>query len=114
MSNIKGNRIKMLRLQMNLDQLDLAKAIGVSRSTIGMLESGKRNGTKKNIKKLATFFDVSIDYLEGREDQEDDILDFLLSLNITKDGKISNEEVPELLDKVEHYIKKKKGLLEGN
>lgn len=114
MSEIKGNRVKMLRTKKGLDQEDVAKAISVSRSTIAMIENNKRRGTQKNIKRLAEFFGVSVDYLEGRENQEDYILDFLLNLDITKDGKIQKDAIPDLLNEVEQYIKKKKHISEGN
>lgn len=37
------NRVKDYRLQVGLSQLELAKAISVSRQTINMIENGKYN-----------------------------------------------------------------------
>ncbi|HFI0405270.1 TPA: helix-turn-helix transcriptional regulator [Streptococcus suis] len=37
------NRVKDYRLQLGISQLDLAKAIGVSRQTINMIENNKYN-----------------------------------------------------------------------
>lgn len=41
-----GNkRMKIARIEMDMNQEDLAKAVGVTRQTIGMIESGKYNPT---------------------------------------------------------------------
>ncbi len=37
------NRVKVYRLELGLSQLELAKAIGVSRQTINMIENDKYN-----------------------------------------------------------------------
>lgn len=42
---MKNKRMKIARLEMDLKQEDLAKAVGVTRQTIGMIESGKYNPT---------------------------------------------------------------------
>lgn len=42
---MKNKRMKMARLEMDMKQDDLAKAVGVTRQTIGMIESGKYNPT---------------------------------------------------------------------
>jgi putative transcriptional regulator len=41
------NRLKLARVERNLTQGDLAKMSGVSRQTIGAIESGKFNPTAK-------------------------------------------------------------------
>ncbi|MEE1237123.1 MAG: helix-turn-helix transcriptional regulator [Turicibacter sp.] len=40
---MKNKRMKIARLEMDMKQEDLAKAVGVTRQTIGMIESGKYN-----------------------------------------------------------------------
>lgn len=40
---MKNKRMKISRLEMDMKQEDLAKAVGVTRQTIGMIESGKYN-----------------------------------------------------------------------
>jgi len=58
--------LKKLRNSKNLSQEDLANIIGVSKSTIGMYEQGKRMPkADATLKKLADYFNVSIDYLLG-------------------------------------------------
>lgn len=39
------NKIKIRRMELDMTQGDLAKAVGVTRQTIGLIESGKYNPT---------------------------------------------------------------------
>lgn len=62
--------LKNLRNSHNLSQEGLASIIGVSKSTIGMYEQGKRiPKADATLKKLAEYFNVSIDYLMGLSDK---------------------------------------------
>ena len=60
--------LKSLRLQLGLNQSDFAKAIGVSRSTIGMYETGRREPDFETLELIADYFNVSLDYLMGNSD----------------------------------------------
>lgn len=51
------NRLKITRVEKNLTQGDLAKMSGVTRQTIGAIESGKFNPTAK----LALIFCILLD-----------------------------------------------------
>ncbi|MGH4120132.1 helix-turn-helix transcriptional regulator [Clostridium sp.] len=44
---MKNKAMKMARVECDLSQEQLAEAIGVTRQTIGMIESGKYNPTLK-------------------------------------------------------------------
>ena len=61
------NRLYELRMQKGLSQAELAKAIGVSAGTIGMYESGSRMPSRLTQEKLADYFNVTLDYLMGKE-----------------------------------------------
>lgn len=65
-----AERLKLLREKRSLAQDDLSAHLGVARSTIGGYEapSKQREPEFEVVSKLATFFDVSIDYLMGRSD----------------------------------------------
>ena len=63
-----GERIRELRTEKNLTQKDLAEKLGTTQRTISTYE---KEITEPNIKALflmANLFQVSIDYLLGRED----------------------------------------------
>lgn len=64
-----GDKIKSLRKDMNLTQEQLCNKIGIAQSTLGMIESNKREAGRKTLLKIAEFFGVSIDYLlDGNSD----------------------------------------------
>lgn len=44
---MKNKNMKIARLEMDMSQSDLAKAIGVTRQTIGLIEAGDYNPTLK-------------------------------------------------------------------
>ena len=60
------NIFRQLRLSASLTQSDIAKRIGISRSTIGMYETGAREPDFKTLEKIADYFNVDTDYLLGR------------------------------------------------
>jgi len=64
---ILSERIKELRQESNLSQSALAKIIGVSQKAIDYWERGVNEPKASYIIKMADFFDVSTDYLLGRE-----------------------------------------------
>lgn len=63
-----ADRVKARRLELNMSQADLAKASGVSQSTIAHVESGRNQGTK-HLPALARALGVSADWLEGHNDK---------------------------------------------
>lgn len=63
-------KIKFLRKSNNLSQQELATIIGVSRSTIAMWETAGSQPDNASLLKLADYFNVSVDYLLGREDED--------------------------------------------
>ena len=67
---ISGDRLKELRKDKKITQDDLAKALGVKRSTISAWENQTSSPSDELKLKLAVFFNVSLDYLMGliRED----------------------------------------------
>ena len=48
-----GKRLKSLRLEKNLTQLELAEILDMSPNFIGMIERGERNTTVENVFKIA-------------------------------------------------------------
>ena len=58
-----ADRIKELRIEQNLTQLELSKATGVSQNAIAQWENGKRTPNINAIIVLAKYFGVTTDYL---------------------------------------------------
>lgn len=61
-------RLKELRLEHGMGQVQLAKALDVGKSVISLWELGKCEPTLSRLVAMARFFGVSIDYLAGLED----------------------------------------------
>ncbi len=57
------NRLKLLREEEGLFQLDIANFLGVSTTAITYYENEKRDMSPETIIKLAEYFNVSTDYL---------------------------------------------------
>lgn len=53
-----GKRLKTLRLDHNLTQLELAEILDMSPNFIGMIERGERNTTVENVFKIARALNV--------------------------------------------------------
>lgn len=68
MNDIFVERLIELRKEGNISQRDLAKAIGTTQAAVSLWERGERTPDIDTLLKLANVFDVSTDYLLGRED----------------------------------------------
>ena len=67
MDNQFKHNLKNLRIEKNIGQVELAKALGVSKGIISLWENGLREPSMTNLIALAKFFEVSIDFLVGLE-----------------------------------------------
>lgn len=67
MENMFCERLKELRIEKGVGQIELSKAINVSKGIISLWENGLREPKLSNLIALAQFFDVSMDYLVGLE-----------------------------------------------
>lgn len=61
------NRIKQLRKEKKLSQLELAQKLGVAQSTLSTWETGRFEPDSKSLIALSEIFSVSVDYILGRE-----------------------------------------------
>lgn len=68
MDTIFGERLKELRIERQVGQVELAKELGVSKGIISLWENGLREPKLLNLIALAKYFKVSTDYLAGLED----------------------------------------------
>ena len=62
------NRIKSLREDRDLRQIDVAAAVGIDQRSLSNYETGKTNPDSETVIRLAAFFGVSCDYLLGVAD----------------------------------------------
>ena len=92
-----GKRIAILRKQKKISQTDLAKALNVAPSTIGMWETDQRALKDDSLKQLADFFDVSTDYLLGRTDGKEKAPTLVAA-------HLDDDLTEEQLDEVKNFI----------
>ena len=118
-----GKRLRALRKEKGLKQIDIANVLGVSRTTYTQYETEKSEPDLATVAKLAEFFKVTTDYLLGKSNEphptvtpdssvvRDASLAFYgntegLNLSILK--KIISEAVNEALEEREKREEKKK------
>lgn len=95
-----SERLKELRIKRGLSQYDLAKKLGVSKSTISMIEVGSRQPSIEMMETLCDYFNVSMDYLRGKEDISLYLLDPDLADIASKLSE--DKELYELVDRILH------------
>jgi transcriptional regulator with XRE-family HTH domain len=62
-----GNIIRDLRKQKGITQKELAQSLQLSESTIGMYERNERQPDYNTLIRIADYFNVSTDFLLGRD-----------------------------------------------
>lgn len=96
---IYENRIRALREDRDLRQMDVSIATGIDQKTLSNYETGKTNPDSYSIVRLAEFFGVSTDYLLGYS-----------KFNIKSNGDIASR-----LEKIETELRElKTSLLKGD
>jgi transcriptional regulator with XRE-family HTH domain len=58
-----------LRKQMNVTQEEVAGPIGISRAALSHYETGRREPDYDTLQRFANFFNVSVDFLMGRDEE---------------------------------------------
>ncbi len=70
-----SNRIRELRKNKSLSQEQLADKLGVTKQAVSQMERGARKPSVTMLEALCDFFNVSTDYLLGKEDVTIRIID---------------------------------------
>ena len=101
-NNIIGKRIKKLRENKNLNQLEFSKILNISNTTLSQYEAGNRTPSDEIKEKVADYFNVSVDYLLGRTEK------YSIEAEGSKEKKSYNFDVSNLpeeaIKQIEDYI----------
>lgn len=91
------NRLKELREKKDLFQSDVAKFLGITTPAYSYYESNKREMSAKTAKKLANFFNVTVDYLMGNDSNNKRLIPVL---GVVKAGYnyLAQENILEYID----------------
>ena len=123
-------RLKSLRKEKNVNQMDLAELLNVTRATISAYETNKIMPPYDKIKILADYFCVSVEYLAGTSPMEEAhdadvdvskiLRDLLNQLNVNNDEltidgvKLDAESKELLISSIENSLKMGKMLTKKN
>ena len=91
------NRIRTLREDRDLRQIDVSNATGIDQKTLSNYETGKSNPDSFAIIKLAEFFNVTTDYLLGVSEENFYNKDNLFS---------SLEQIEKTIKNIKKHIEK--------
>ena len=95
-----SKNIKKARLKSGLTQKQVAERLGVAQAQYARWESGGRNPKDETVEKLAEIFEVSFDYLKGRDDGLEDIVELLRKYKLTE------EQKKELIFLIDNFLNK--------
>lgn len=99
-----GDRLRYLREEKGITQKELGKVLNISDRVVGYYEANDRFPKDEDIlRKIADFFDVSVDYLIGRSEskkfQNELVCESRANYNLNVEG------LPrEAIKKIEEYI----------
>jgi len=110
-----SERLKELRKQAHLTQVELASKLGIVQSSYADWERGKKKPTQENLVKIAQILNVSVDYLVGNSEERTDELDNIeLLFRMNSEG--LTEEEKEIFKKelIEFMEERKKAFRRKN
>ena len=73
-------KLRYLRRQHAMSQRELGQTLGVSASTIGMYEQGRREPDNRMLMKICSYFHVTADFLIGENDSYEDTGDVMAEI----------------------------------
>lgn len=95
-----GDRLRELRIERGLNQEELANIFHTGKASICNYEKNARLPDAEKIAAYAKFFDVSVDYILGKDDfrKPDNDLAFKLVVQKAKAANVSIERLLKLID----------------
>lgn len=101
-----SERLKKLRKDAGLTQVDVANKLGISQPAYASWERGIKKPTQDNLVKIAQILNTSVDYLVGNSDEkkEDELdnVEFLFRMNskglTEKEKEIFKRELIEFME----------------
>ena len=110
-----SERLKDLRKQAGLTQVDVAEKLGISQPAYASWERGVKKPTQENLVKIAQILNVSVDYLVGNSEEKTDELDnieLLFRMNskglTNEDKKVFKKELIEFMEERKKAFEREK------
>lgn len=103
-----SERLKKLRKNAGLTQVDVAEKLGISQPAYASWERGVKKPTQENLVKIAQILNVSIDYLVGNSEEKLDELDNIELLFRMNSKGLTDEEKEILKKELIVFMKERK------
>ena len=107
-----SERLKELRKQAHLTQVELANKLGIVQSSYADWERGKKKPTQDNLVKIAQVLNVSVDYLVGNSEEKADELDNIELLFRKNSEGLSDVEKSVFRQELIAFMEERKKLFE--
>lgn len=104
------NIFKRLRVSAGLTQVEIAEKLKISRSTIGMYETGAREPDFETLERIADFFNIDIDYLLGRTNKTTLLPETIGQYNSGL-NKRDTRDIEKILDQTREQLLSQEGLM---
>jgi putative transcriptional regulator len=107
-----SERLKKLRKQAQLTQVDVAEKLGISQPAYASWERGVKKPTQENLVKIAKLFNVSVDTLVSNDKTDDIGLSEVELLFRTTSNGMSNEEKEVFKQELLQFMEERKKLFD--
>ncbi len=101
------DRVKIVRKENDLSQVEFAKQLGITQSVVSLIESGRASVSVEVLSKISDKFDVSCDWMiygKNKYARLSYTRDFVPLVNVeAKAGYLSNHVEPDYLETLELY-----------
>ena len=108
-----SERLKDLRRQAGLTQVEVAGELGISQQSYASWERGVKRPTQENLVKIAQILNVSVDYLVGNSEEKSDELDNIELLFRMNSKGLTDEEKAVFKKELIEFMEERKKAFRG-
>lgn len=108
-----SERLKDLRKQAGLTQVEVAEKLGISQPAYASWERGAKKPTQENLVKIAQILNVSVDYLVGNSEEKADELDNIEMLFRMNSKGLTDEEKKVFKKELIEFMEERKKAFES-
>lgn len=109
-----SERLKNLRKQAHLTQVDVAEKLGISQPAYASWERGVKKPTQENLVKIAQILNVSVDYLVRNSEEKADGLDNIELLFRMNSKGLTDEEKEIFKKELIEFMEERKKVFDNN
>ncbi len=109
-----SERLKDLRKQAGLTQVDVAGKLGISQQAYASWERGAKKPTQENLVKIAQILNVSVDYLVGNLQETSGELDNIELLFRMNSKGLTDEEKEIFKKELIEFMEERKKVFDNN